>query len=119
MSWDVGNISAVEKGVGIGLLYQVCMSCCGMLGEILGLLRVLVQGSLPWGSLGSQVTGLPKRIRLLDMGSTILAKGISRTRGAHPRSGGQGLAWLAGSPNLGDTRHRGIRTTVDTVSFSG
>ena len=64
--------------------------------------------------IGSQVTRLPKRIRLLDLGSTTLARSISRTRGSYPRSGGQGLAWLAGSPDLGVTRHRGIRTTLDT-----
>ena len=109
-TWVISRLS--KKAWGLGFC---CRSTCrAMLGGILGSKRVLVQGNLPWGSIGSQVTRLPKRIRLLVTGSITLARSISRTRGSYPRSGGQGLAWLAGSPDLGVTRHRGIRTTLDT-----
>jgi hypothetical protein len=110
-TWVISRQS--KKAWGLGFCYR--STCRGMLGEIWGSNRVLVQGNLPWGSIGSQVTRLPKRIRLLVTGSITLARSISRTRGSYPRSGGQGLAWLAGSPDLGVTRHRGIRTTLDML----
>ena len=110
VAWVISRLS--KKALVLGFCCRSTWRC--MLGEILGSNRVLVQGNLPWGSIGSQVTRLPKRIRLLVTGSITLARSISRTRGSYPRSGGQGLAWLAGSPDLGVTRHRGIRTTLDS-----